>query len=81
MSVFTDEQFVIRWLEARRLGMNQSWVADELDVTRQAVETRKQALTKAGVNLPALPRINRGIHRNVTHLNQIIAEATGEGSQ
>jgi hypothetical protein len=72
MTVFTDEQLVRKWVEAHNKQMNMSWVADELAVTRQAIETRKQKLAKLGVKFPVLPATRRTPVLHINGLNAII---------
>lgn len=67
-----DEQLVNKWLEAKKNNMNQSWVAEELGVSRQAISQRKKVLLKAGVKLPKLNNTYRVEVPDVTKLNNII---------
>ncbi len=57
MKYLLNDEFVDAWLKAHAKGMNQSELAEELGLTRQAVSQRAHKMKKEGVNLPRLNSI------------------------
>ena len=72
-----NKRFVQAWLQAHKLGKNQQFIAEALDMSRQAVSVRAQWLRTKGVNLPKLVR-GRGsmTGSDISDLNAMIADAT-----
>ena len=67
----SNDDFVDKWLIAYKQGKNQSQLAEEVGLTRQAVSLRAVNMRKAGVNLPRLNGIP------VEEMNRKINETIG----
>lgn len=71
--IITHEKFVKKWLEAYKQSEGQSWVAKELNTSRQVVYAKAIYLRQKGVKLPALNRVTQAI--NTDALNSLIDES------
>lgn len=70
-----NKYFVTVWMQAIRRGENQSWVAETLKVSRQAVSAKAVYLRKRGVVLPKMARKHlRWTPADVSELNALIEE-------
>lgn len=71
--------FVEVWMQAFLAGHNQTWIADQLELSRQRVSNRADQLRSRGVKLPRLKMHVRPYKSSkplsvdeVAHLNEFI---------
>ena len=70
------EKFVDVWLEACKLGENQTWIAEQLNMSRQGISQRAGYLRARGVELPQLNLSSYHLNeRSVDRLNERIRQA------
>lgn len=63
-----NKAFVLKWVEAAEKHESQSWIADQLGLSRQRVSVKASYLRGRGVKLPKL----------VAHFNQLTPEAVDD---
>ena len=69
------EKFVDVWLEACKLGENQTWIAEQLNMSRQGISQRAGYLRARGVELPQLNLSSYHLNeRSVDRLNERIRQ-------
>ena len=76
------EEFIEMWIKAYNSGLGQTWIAEQLNTTRQNVEGRAATMRKNGVKLPKLRRAQhyKTNPEEVERLNQMI-DSTLSSSQ
>lgn len=67
-----DKQFIRVWLEAINSNKTQSWIASQLDVTRQYVSAKAVYMRSMGVNLPEYSRGRPGPGRTVIERKDLL---------